>query len=311
MANLKDFVISLAKKALFDPEGQAVKPFFDSLPDVEVPDAVIKGIDNSLISLSEAKNNFADIKNHYTKQALDGVDTELMKLIEDFQVDDATKTEILAENSTYKKVPNLFRKIVELDRKKNATTGGKDKAEIQKQIDDLHAQLKSEKEARENEKKNFDQQRLQDRINSRKNVLFNGVKTIHDELDPEIRYNILDVLLNKELQDKGAKLAFDDQDNFIIIRNDGTNFFGENHQQVKPMQFIEQSLAKNKQLKVTDPPNGSNGATNKNGVNQPNGSSGNNGNAKDGIQNGVIDRNKQALADYEASQKNGAFGMAQ
>lgn len=305
MAKLKDFITALAKKAGFDTTTAEAKPFFDALPDTDVPEDIQKGIDNSLISLTEAKNNYPELKNHYQKQSLDGVDKVLAELMEDFQLDEQARNEILGEKSTYKRVPNLARRLVELERKKAATTGGKDKQEIQKQIDDLQGQLKTTKEALESEKTNFAEQRRQDKINSKINVLFGGLKTVHDELDPETRYTILNSQLQKALQDNQAKLTFDDNGNFILLRNDGTNYFGENHQQVKPVQFIESILAKNKQLAVTTPP-GSNGAPHNTRLPQPAGTPGSNGKT-DQSQSAVIDRNAQALRDYEAATKNGAF----
>lgn len=305
MAKLKDFITALAKKAGYDTTSEAAKPFFDALPDTEMPEDIHRGIDNSLISLTEAKNNHGELKGHYTKQALDGVDKEILSLIEDFQLDEPTKAAILGEKSTYKRGPMLTRKIVELERQKVAATGGKDKQEIQKQIDDLQLQLKNTKEAWENDKKTFDNQRLQDKINNKKNVFFSGVKTIHDELDPETRYTIIDSQIQKELQDRQAKFALDEQGNVVLMRNDGTNFFGENHQQVKPLQFIEQVLAKNKQLKVTDSSNGAPGT--KPTVTQPPGSGGDG--KKEQTQSAAINRNLQALQDYENSAKNGAFGL--
>jgi hypothetical protein len=305
MAKMKEFVTQLAKKAGFDTTTDTAKAFFDGLPDTEVPEDIHKGIDNALISLTEAKNNYPELKNHYTKQALDGMDKEFLTLVEDFQLDEQTRNEVLAEKSTYKRGPLLTRKIVELERKKLSSTTGKDKQEIQKQIDDLQSQLKSTKEAAENERKTFENQRLQDRINNKKNVFFSGVKTIHDELDPETRYTIIDSQIQKELQDRQAKFALDEQGNVVLMRNDGTNFFGENHQQVKPLQFIEQVLAKNKQLKVTDPP-GPNGTKPQNGA-QPASTSSNG--TKEQSQSAVINRNNQALADYESAAKTGAFGV--
>lgn len=308
MAKLKDFITQLAKKAGFDTTTDAVKPFFDALPDTDIPEDIHKGIDNALISLTEAKNNYPELKNHYTKQALDGMDKEFLTLVEDFQLDEQTRAEVLAEKSTYKRGPLLTRKIVELERKKLSSTTGKDKQEIQKQIDDLQLQLKNTKDAAENERKSFENQRLQDRINNKKNVFFSGVKTIHDELDPETRYTIIDSQIQKELQDRQAKFALDEQGNVVLMRNDGTNFFGENHQQVKPLQFIEQVLAKNKQLKVTDSTStGSNGAKPQNGV-QPTSTS-SNGTKDQQSQSAVINRNNQALADYENAAKTGAFGV--
>lgn len=306
MAKLKEFLSALAKKAGYDIESDAAKPFFAGLPDVEVPDDVNTGIDRSLISLSEAKNNFPDIKNHYYKSALDGVDNELKTLMQDFNLDDALKQEILGEKSSYKRVPMLARKLVELERQKAAAAGGKDKSEIQKQIDSLQAELLTAKTTLENEKKSFESQRLQDKINLKKNVLFSGLKTIHDELDPDIKYGILDTLVNRALQDSSAKLTLDDNGNLQLLRSDGTNFFGENHQQLKPNQFIEQVLAKNKQIKVT-PTNGQqNGATNNN-VAQPTNSGGNG--KTESAPTSLIEANKRALEALEASSKNGAMNV--
>lgn len=306
MAKLKDFITALAKKAGFDTESETAKPFFAALPDTEMPEDIHKGIDNALISLTEAKNNYPDLKNHYHKQALDGVDKEYLGVMDAFELDEATRAPILAEKSTYKRGPMLARTLVELERKKLAATGGKDKAAIQAEIDGLHASVKAEKDAREADRKEFENQRTQDKINQKKVVLFSGMKTIHDDLDAETRFTILDAQLNKELQDKQAKLTLDENGNVVVLRNDGTNFFGENHQQVKPSQFIESTLAKNKQLKVTDSSNGSNGAKPTNGAQQP-AASGGNGTKDQQSQSAVINANKQALMDYENSMKAGAF----
>src|SRR6186713_1980331 len=112
MAKLKEFITALAKKAGFDTASETAKPFFDALPDTEMPEDIHKGIDNALISLTEAKNNYPELKNHYTKQALDGMDKEYVGVMDAFELDEATRAEILAEKSTYKRGPMLTRKIV-------------------------------------------------------------------------------------------------------------------------------------------------------------------------------------------------------
>lgn len=307
MAKLKDFITALAKKAGYDTESEAAKPFFAAVPDFDVPDDVSNGIDRSLISLSEAKNNFPDIKNHYYKSALDGVDNELKTLMEDFKLEDTLKNEILGEKSSYKRIPMLTRKLVEAERLKVAATSGKDKGEIQKQIDDLQSQLLEAKTSLENEKKSFEQQRLQDRINNKKNVLYSGLKTIHDELDPDVKYGILDTLVTRALQDSSAKLALDDNGNLSLLRSDGTNFFGENHQQLKPVQFIEQILAKNKQIKVT-PTNGQNNPGGTQNPAQPTNSGG--GGDNKNKQQSLIEANAAALETYNKAMQNGQFGVS-
>jgi hypothetical protein len=294
---LKDFITAMARKAGYDITIAEAKSFFDGLPDVDVPDEVRTGIDNSLISLTDAKNNHPDIKNYYQKQSLDSVDKVLNDLLDEFEVDEATKTEILSERSTYKRVPVLTKKLIELQKAKADATGGKAKGEIQKQIDDLHKAIADEKKGRSDDKKAYDDQLTGIRINSQIGTLLTAHKTIHDDLDPEVKSTVINTIINKALQDNQAKFAFDETGKFSLLKNDGTNYFGENHQQITPAQFIEQTLAKTKQLKVSNG-SGNNGANNQN----------NNGNhqrkqddSKPNPNASVIDLNAQALKDYTAS----------
>jgi hypothetical protein len=305
MPKLKDFITALAKKAGYDTESATAKPFFDALPDTEVPDDIHKGIDNSLISLTDAKNNHPEIKNYYQKQSLDGVDKVLNDALSEYEFDEESRNEITGVRSTYQRVPALIKKLAELTAKKAGSGNNKDKAAIQKEIDDLHKAVATEKNSRVEDKKAFDNQMLTFKTNTKKTQLFSGIKTIHDELDPEIRFNILDSQIQKELQDNQAKFAFDDQGNFTLNKNDGTNYYGENHQQISPVKFIEQTLAKNKQIKISSPaPN--NGANNSNGnqTKQTAGGDNNNGNAS------LIERNNQAIRDFQQSMAtSGVNGM--
>lgn len=304
MPKLKEFITALAKKAGFDTESATAKPFFDALPDTDVPDDINKGIDNSLISITDAKNNHPEIKNYYQKQSLDGVDKVLNDALAEYEFDEDTKNEINGVRSTYQRVPAFIKKVAELTAKKAGAGSTKDKQAIQKEIDDLHKGIAEEKRLRAEEKKNFDNQMATYRIDSKIHESLSGFKTIHDELDPDVRSTVLKTTLQKALQDNQAKFAFDDNGNLTLIKNDGTNYYGENHQQVTPVKFIEQTLAKTKQLKVSSPAPPNNGANN-NGTPPKNagGDNTNNGNAS------LIERNNQALRDYQQSMATSGNGV--
>lgn len=303
MPKLKDFITSLAKKAGFDTESATAKPFFDALPDTEVPEEIQKGIDNSLISMTDAKNNHPEIKNLYVKQSLDGVDKVLNDLLAEYELDESDKNEIAGIRSTYQRIPALTKKIADLVVKKNSADP-KDKKAIQQEIDNLHLAVKAEKDGRIADKKAFDDQMLSYKINSKISEYLSGFKTILDDHAPDVRATIINAFLQKELQDNQAKFAFDDQGNFTLLKNDGTNYYGENHQQITPVKFIEQTLAKTKQLKVSSPAPG-NGANNPNRGYQPqnaNGQPDKNPNAA------VIDLNNEVLQQMEAAAKsNGKY----
>lgn len=300
---LKDFLTALAKKAGYDTESATAKPVFDSLPDFDIPEEVQKGIDNSLISLTDAKNNHPEIKNYYQKQSLDGVDKVLNDLLAEYELEETDKQEVLNTRSTYQRVPLLTKKIADLVAKKNAADP-KDKKAIQQEIDNLHLAVKAEKEGRAADKKNFENEMLSYKIKARIDSALSAFKTIHDDLDPDVKSTVINTLLQKELQDNQAKFAFDDQGNFTLIKNDGTNYYGENHQQITPVKFIEQTLAKTKQLKVSSPApaNGANTQTRGYQQTQVNGQPDKNPNAA------VIDMNNQALEQIKAaSASNGKY----
>lgn len=249
---LKDFLLAQARKA-----GVQVTTELDNVPEFDMPEDVAKGIDTSMISIQEAKNNHPEIKNHYQKQSLDTVDKVLQKVLEanpDLLDDEDLKN----ERSTYKRVELITSKIQTLADKKAGAGSNKQKDEIQKEIDALHAKIRELNETRESEKQSHQTALLDFKRKTQLSQLLSGQKTIHDELPSDVKTAILETLLNKELQDNNAKFDFDDSGRFILLKNDGTNFFGENHQQVLPDKFIEQTLAKHKQLKVS---NGQPGAT--------------------------------------------------
>lgn len=302
MPNLKDFITALAKKAGYDTESETAKPFFAALPDTEVPEDIHKGIDNSLISLTDAKNNHPEIKNYYQKQSLDGVDKVLNELLAEYELDENDKQEVINTRSTYQRVPLLTKKIADLVAKKNSADP-KDKKAIQQEIDNLHAAVKAEKEGRAADKKSFDDQMVSYKIKSRIDAALSPFKTIHDDQDPDVRSTILNTFLQKELQDNQAKFALDDQGNFILIKNDGTNYYGENHQQITPVKFIEQTLAKTKQLKVSSP--APSGANNTRGYQPPPGA---NGQSDKNPNAAVIDLNNEVLKQMEtAAASNGKY----
>lgn len=278
---LKDFLQAQAKKA-----GLTITNELDAIPDFDLADDIAKGIDTSMISIQEAKNNHPEIKNYYQKQSLDTVDKYLQKILEEtpeLQDDE----EIKSERSTYKRVELITSKIKKLGTKKDNADTNKEKADIQKEIDKLHNQIRQIEDERKKEREGYEKALKDYKLKTQLSQLLSSQKTIHDELPSDTKIAILETLLNKELQDNQAKFEFDDQGKLLLLKADGTNFFGENHQQILPDKFIEQTLAKHKQLRVSTGPTG---ATQQNGTTvkvEPD-----NKNAS------IIRKNQAALDDY-------------
>lgn len=310
MAKLNEFLQSIAKKAGVNIEDDAIRAFFSNpaFADIDVPDTVQKPVDSTLISLTDAQNNHPVIKSYYTRQALDSLDKTIDALIDEFQLSPEDVNEIKVERSSYKKPEVLIRKMQALEQKK-ANADKPDKAAIQKQIDDLHANLRAEQDKTKKLESEYALKEKQMKIGYKINSFRSGYKTINDHLEPEVRAAIEETLLNKRLQDNNAKYDLDENGNVVLLKSDGTNFYGDSNTQVNAKQFYEQTLSANKLLVTTSNQQQQNNSGGANGQQSQNGQNGNapaNGSGKAAGANSTFrELMKQSVAD--ASQTSPAF----
>lgn len=265
-----DFLKSLIIKAGGNPEDEALQTALGNISaDLEVGDEVTAAIDNGLLSLSTAKNNYPELKNHYFGQAYKGLDAELEALMQAEKLPDDIVAELKQEGSSTKRAAKLALKIKELENKKaNANKG--DTSKLNEQITQLNDQLRAEKDA----KAQLEQSHKSNIKNVKKtfflNQLLSGYKTVHDNLDPETKNIILAAVITKHLKNKKADWDIDDSDNFILAGENGTNIFSDDNRLLTPKTFIEKVLADEKMLMVTDNSNNNNGGNNNNSHNRPN-----------------------------------------
>jgi hypothetical protein len=94
----------------------------------------------------------------------------------------------------------------------------------------------------------------------------------------------------------------------VLLKNDGTNFYGDSNQQVDAKQFVEQTLSNNKLLVTTKSDSGNAGGNGANSSqNGQNGSAPTNGSGKStGASSAYKELMKNAMEG--ASQKSPAFG---
>src|ERR1700752_1690321 len=128
MAKVREFINSLIIKAGGNVNDEKVKTALAAIDaNVELGDDLAGLIDRSLISIDQAKNNHPDIKKHYTALALNGLDTELDRLMEDEKLGEDIVTELKAEKSSTKRAALIAKKIKELE----AAKAGQGKATTQ------------------------------------------------------------------------------------------------------------------------------------------------------------------------------------
>ena len=247
-------LLSLAKKAGYDTSLLAIPA-----EQFEIPDELVTALDGKLFTEDAAKNNPV-LKSYFFKQALDGVDNGMARLMDEFQLDEPLRNELLGIKSTYDRVPALVKKIQELEASKSGASKG-DKAVLQDQINKLNeekANLVRDKESEINKMKaqfedNFTDSLVKNKISSA-NL---ATEQFGKEVMEEITYN-------KLIQELAANDAKAIQKNGMLklvkASDEALDYYADN----KPVafsEFLDSVLSKHKLIAVTKQPAAPSGPT--------------------------------------------------
>lgn len=277
---INEFLKTLIIKAGGNPEDEKLKAALAAIvADTEVNDDVVNAIEQGLISIDNAKNNHPDIKKHYTALALNGLDSELERLMEEERFDEATITELKGEKSSTKRAALIAKKIKELE----ASKAGQGKAEtkaLNEKIAELNGELRKIKDNENNIKSDYEKKlRDKDKGYAMRNIL-SAYQTIYDKLDPETKNISINAILEKNLRSKGYQLDVDENGNLIIATKDGSTAFTDDHRPLTPKIFFDKVMADENLLVVSDSNNNNNrnNNSNNNGGNQNRNNNNNGGN---------------------------------
>jgi DNA-binding FrmR family transcriptional regulator len=227
------------------------------LTKITVHSDLVKSIDENLLSLDAAMDNHPTIGSKYKAEALGGFDKAIKRILDDSGLPDDVKTEISAIRSTFQRFETLSTKLKEhfenqlAAAKKEGSKDG-DKAALLKQIDDLNAQMRAEKQNWANEKAQLEAQRSADRLDFKMRTLLSGYKTTMDDMDADIRHTTLMTAINKKLQEHDAELKWDEKGELVPFKKDGSKLYGANNMPITLQSLIDTSLAQQKLLKTAE-----------------------------------------------------------
>lgn len=323
MPKVADFLKTLLTKAGVNLDQENIKTALAALPpDLELAEDLATGIDNGLLSIASAKNNHPDIKKHYTGLALNSLDSELNAFLEGEKLPEDVLAEIKAENSSYKRAILVARKLKELEGKK-ANAGDKDKEKYTQQIADLQKELRETKDKEQGIHATYKDQ-LKNKVRDfHQGSLLSGYKTRFDDMEADSKRVVLSQFINKNLAAKGLVLTVDENENLVILNQDGSNAFGEDHRPLTPKIFFDKVMADEKIVVVNDNNNTGSGNTGQNNsfgqqrqnnsTFGPNGQYGNNNGNQNQNGNGGGKKNTalqsligESLNDFNKSTANGA-----
>lgn len=218
-----------------------------ALASIEVDDAISTKLTAPRLSMDAAKSN-PDLKKHFTAQALNGVDAEILRSIQEHELDDDAKTEIVAGETTFKKIPILLKKLKEAETKKAAGTG--DGKKLNEQITSLNGEIAKIKSDWAIEKKSlvdgFEAERIDNELNSL-------IGTYNFALPKDTpKKSVIDFgrsLVNTAFAEKGVKIV-KENGALVLKTNDGTDHF-ENNVKVGLGDFVSKTYANAKVLNAS------------------------------------------------------------
>jgi hypothetical protein len=261
MNRLGEVILNLVKKTGFPHTDANLKEI--AALTTPVPDEVEEAL-SSLMNNQEAEawaKGQVSIKNHYTAQAYNGIDKNIISNAEKFGFSEDEIEQLKAERNTGKK-QDMFTAILNSrleEAKKNAATAKKDKdpeleAKFIEEQKQLRSQLNKQKEEHENALKAKDQEIYNFKKNSRISSVLNSQKW-SDNYPEHLRNELGLLAIQKKLEKEGATLALDEKDEIKIVRADNPDmpYFDSSNKIPNFTEFATKTLSENKFLAVSTP----------------------------------------------------------
>lgn len=243
---INDLIISLAKKV-----GYNIQLLAFPSDAFEVPDDLSAALEAKLFTEDAARNN-PELKKHFFKAALDGVDLNIQRIMDEMQLDEQSVGEITAVKSTYERIPVLAKKIRDLESQKAGASKG-DKAALQEQINLLNsekARLIQDKDKEINDmqrkfEKDFTDNLLRNRIS--------GAPLLIEQFGKEVMEDLAYKYVNQELTAQDARVI---QKNGVLklvkASDEALDFYADN-KAISVSEFLDSVLAKYKLIQVNKP----------------------------------------------------------
>lgn len=264
MPNLKDVIARLCKVAGIPDTNEAVVKLLanESLTTIEVEPLTENLLNAGLMSKEAAKNN-PDISQYFESKfvgaTLGNVDSKLIQMLKELDIDEDTLSSIRAEEKTAAKFSLVKKAIADNLEKKGTSKKDKDALEDErKQLNAKILELQAEKAAEV--AKAHDEFKTKLQIRDYESYLNQYDFATNEQLDRDSAKMLADMKVKKYLAEKGFTLQYnpDDAANmFKVVTTTGLDAF-EGNTPVTFKGLTDKVIADNKLLKVSGTPENKN-----------------------------------------------------
>lgn len=254
MINAADFINNLATNAGIAADNSELKTLLSDarLSAINIPDAVVGGIQSAHLTIESAKAN-PDLIKYFRATNLDPLDKTVFSTLAELGIDEADFADLKSEKSTYNKVALAIKKVSSLKEaaaKANAEGSTGKAAEYEKQVLALNAQISQIKDAFNTEKSEL----VKSYDNKYKSRILNEILLGYEyasEQPKEVQLELANILLNKHLSQNKWETRLDN-DNISLVTSEGTKVF-DNNKEVTIKALADKIVSENKLIKVNAP----------------------------------------------------------
>jgi hypothetical protein len=217
---------------------------------LDLPETFTSKFDGNFYTEESALRN-PSIRNRIKAESLNGVDAEIKTVMDRYEISEEEATDIVAEQSTSKRLSRLADKIAEKQQEKVKTTG-KDRDVLTADIAKLNAEILKIKTAHQAELASVQNARKGDRLNWELNNIYNSFDYAgpFEKADATVAAQSI---VNRMAQEKGFKFDVDDTGKMSVTTAEGMPYYDNNVEVTDAAAFLRKKLIERKMLKVSEP----------------------------------------------------------
>jgi len=224
----------------------------DSLNSFEVSDEIATLFTSVKVFTEESAKANPEIRAAIRAEDLNGLDAIKSTLLEKYGLPDEVKATIKSEKKTSAWLNTLMEKAVALEAEK-ATSSGKAKTELEKEIEKLNAAIVQERSTWESKVSDLEKARYNDRVDWELKSVYSNFDYAMGEVEKPIAINAAKAVVDQKLREKGVIMKMTENGLAPFISKDGQEMpFFDNNQKIGATDLIKRTLLENKLLRVND-----------------------------------------------------------
>ena len=244
--NVSQYINKLASMSGISGDDEQLKTVLanENLQQVEINEDLANRINGSFLTVDSAKNN-SELNKHFRATILNGLDAEMSTVMNELQLGDDIRSEIMSETNSFKRVPLLVKKIEALEKAKQGATQV-DKNALQVEIERLNGQIATGNASAETKISDINKQWESRFLDQTMTTMLSGYNYA-TPVSKEANLLTAKALINQAINEKGLQVINNPNGGLKLTTSEGMDYY-ENNSIVSVSDFSDRVLTQHKLL---------------------------------------------------------------